>query len=141
MKLSLVIGRFQPLHSGHVDLINKAKEDGDKTLVIIGSSNQLPDFRNPFSYTERLGLLEECFGDTLDIRPLPDYPSDDEWIQNVTSHALSVQEDPTQITLYCSPKDEKWYRKHFVFPVETVDNSSISATKVRDAFYWGYIGT
>ncbi len=57
MKLALVIGRFQPLHNGHLSLIDEARKQADKTLVLIGSSRQLPDFKNPFSYEERLKLF------------------------------------------------------------------------------------
>jgi bifunctional NMN adenylyltransferase/nudix hydrolase len=135
MKLALVIGRFQPLHNGHVDLIMEAKDAGDKVLVLVGSTNKLPDFKNPFSYEERKALLEETFGSSIEIRPLPDRDSDDEWTQDVVAHVLSIEEDPTEVMVFCSDKDEAFYRKALVFPVTTVNNVAISATEIRESWY------
>lgn len=137
MKLGLVIGRFQPLHNGHISLINKALEENDKVLVLIGSSNKLPDFKNPFSTEQRVEFLAGSFGDeeNIIVNSIKDYDSDDEWVQEVTARALSIQEDPTQIMFYCNPKDEEWYRRNFLFPVATLNEVDISATGIRESWY------
>jgi len=138
MKLALVIGRFQPLHNGHLAIIDEARKQADKTLVLIGSSRQLPDFRNPFSYEERLNLLEECLpmGEDLSIYGLPDEPTDDEWIQEVVARVNQFEEDPTEVAIFCGKKDEEFYRKSFLYPVVTPDTEiSCSATVVRTAWY------
>ena len=44
------IGRFQPLHNAHVEIIRKASELADKVIVVVGSANQPRTFKNPFSY-------------------------------------------------------------------------------------------
>tara|TARA_R110002073_G_scaffold309611_2_gene479935 strand:+ start:1125 stop:2141 length:1017 start_codon:yes stop_codon:yes gene_type:complete len=141
MKLSIVIGRFQPLHDGHLTLIEEARKQGDKTLILVGSPNKLPDYKDPFSYEERKQFLEDSL-ETLDeimdefiIRPLNDEPSDDDWVANVIGEAISLEEDPTQVTIYTSKKDEAFYRKTFLFPVETVNILDISATMIRHAWY------
>lgn len=135
LKLGLIIGRFQPLHNGHLSLIAKAQEECEKVLVLVGSTNRLPDFKHPFPYEERLGLLKKSLDASIDIRPLPDKPTDDEWIQDVVGHVLSIQEDPTEVTLYCGKKDEAWYRKNLLYPIETENEWNISATEVRAAWY------
>lgn len=138
MKLALIIGRFQPLHEGHLDLINHALEAADKVLVLVGSTNKLPDFKNPFSYEERLQLLEGVYASNLDVqfRPLPDRDTDDEWASDVIGHVLSIEEDPTEVMLFCNPRDEAFYRKTLVFPVTTIDNVKISATDIRNQWYF-----
>ena len=40
MKLGVILSRCQPLHKGHVDMINKALKENDKVLFIIGSANK-----------------------------------------------------------------------------------------------------
>jgi bifunctional NMN adenylyltransferase/nudix hydrolase len=137
MKLGLVIGRFQPLHKGHIRLISQALIDCDKVLILIGSSNKVEDFKNPFTLDERVKLLDSVFGNEPDVlvRSLKDTDTDDEWVQNVIGHAISLQEDPTQVTLYCNPKDEDWYRENFIYPLVTVDSLAISATQIRHAWY------
>ena len=37
MKVSLVIGRFQPIHLGHIQLIEQAASLSDKIILFIGS--------------------------------------------------------------------------------------------------------
>ena len=37
--LAVVFGTFAPMHTGHVDLITKAKRDNDTILVIVSGSN------------------------------------------------------------------------------------------------------
>ena len=59
-KLGVIIGRFQPMHNGHVALIKKSMETCEKTLVLIGSTNKAVDFRNPLTVDERLDLIEEA---------------------------------------------------------------------------------
>lgn len=137
MKLSLVIGRFQPCHNGHLTLIDEARKQGEKTLVLIGSAGKLPDFKNPFSADERLNLLKQVNpeGDDIIYRTLRDKPTDDEWVQDVVAQVLSLEEDPTQVTLFCAPKDEQWYRSNLLYPVETVAEDNISATQIRTAWY------
>ena len=51
--LAVVIGRFQPVHNGHVALIREAKQIADKVLVLIGSAGQPRSYENPFSYELR----------------------------------------------------------------------------------------
>jgi bifunctional NMN adenylyltransferase/nudix hydrolase len=137
MKLAIVIGRFQPLHLGHMSLIDKAQKEADKVLILIGSSRQLPDYKNPFSHEERLTLIQDVYSASTDliIRPLPDAPSDDEWISNVIGEVLSIEEDPTEVLLLTHEKDEDFYRTTFLFPVETVKDVPISATIIRHAWY------
>lgn len=137
MSLGLIIGRFQPLHNGHLELINSALDNNDKVLILVGSAKQLPDFKNPFSYEERLDVLRITLDDKADlaIRPLPDKPSDDEWLQDVIAHVNDFEEDPTKVNLYCHPKDEAWYRKNLLYPINTESDLEISATEIRHAWY------
>lgn len=137
MKLGLVIGRFQPLHNGHIELIQTALTDCDKVLVLIGSSNKVTDFKNPLTLDQRVTLLSSVFGDNPNVllRSLRDTDTDDEWVQNVIGHVISLQEDPTQVSLFCNDKDEDWYRENFLYPVIAVNSTDVSATQVRHAWY------
>lgn len=143
MKLGLVIGRFQPLHNGHLSLIEKSRAENEHTLVILGTPNRLPDFAHPFPAEERINLIHAVLpeGDDYSVVTLKDVDTDDEWIQNLIATVLQKEEDPTQVTLYTAKKDEKWYRKNLLFPVETVDTVDISGTLVRHAWYTNSLWT
>lgn len=56
--IAVVIGRFQPLHKAHEHLLWRANQVAKRTLVLIGSAHIARDTRNPFSFTERKGLIE-----------------------------------------------------------------------------------
>ena len=71
-KTGLVLGRFQPLHRGHVHMIEEALELCDKVLVFIGSSQESRKPSNPFTYEEREALLRKVFGNRILVAPLED---------------------------------------------------------------------
>ncbi len=58
MTIGLFIGRFQPLHKGHVEMIKALSRNLDKIIVGIGSSNKSNTQENPFTADEREMMLE-----------------------------------------------------------------------------------
>lgn len=54
--LVVFIGRFQPPHPGHIQVIKEALKYGP-TLVLIGGSNVSSNTRNPLSVDDRMNLL------------------------------------------------------------------------------------
>ena len=71
-RLGLWVGRFQTLHSGHTDMINRAIELCDKVGIFVGSSNESGTSKNPFSYETREDMLKTVFGNEVFVFPLPD---------------------------------------------------------------------
>ena len=70
--LGVIVGRFQVLHLGHVDMINQAIELCDQVGIFIGSSQESGTLKNPYAYEKRKELLQILFGDKIKIYPLPD---------------------------------------------------------------------
>ena len=58
MKLGVILSRCQPLHKGHIDMINKALKENDKVLFIIGSANKYSTIRNPFNINMRIKMYK-----------------------------------------------------------------------------------
>lgn len=86
------IGRFQPFHMGHKAVIDRALELAENVIIGIGSSNRPRSFRNPFTYRERVGMIEDSYdgaeaeGDRLHFFPLRDIPyNDTEWVRQTYS--------------------------------------------------------
>ena len=71
-KLGILVGRFQTLHSGHADMINRAVELCERVGIFVGSSNESGTSKNPFSYETREDMLKTAFGDAIYVYPLPD---------------------------------------------------------------------
>lgn len=85
-KIALFIGRFQPLHNGHVYGIKKTLEIAEKVIVVIGSSNEGGTENNPFNFETRKKMIEEGLqGLSLKVTivGVPDNPSDQVWLNEL----------------------------------------------------------
>lgn len=84
-RTSLVIGRFQPLHKGHIYLIKKACAITNNCIIGIGSAN-IKNYDNPFTVEERTDMLknalekEGLLPHVLKIVTLDDYHNDTLWL-------------------------------------------------------------
>lgn len=64
---SFVVGRFQPLHYGHVLLMKYAARISDSVVVGIGSAN-VTDWDNPFSVGIRRKMIEGVLESDSELR-------------------------------------------------------------------------
>ena len=60
---ALMLGRFQPLHNGHVKLIEDILGEYDGLITVIGSAQESHTPRNPFTGGERYEMLENSMMD------------------------------------------------------------------------------
>jgi len=86
MQSALFIGRFQPFHLGHLDVIKQILKKNERVIIVIGSAekNFLPD--NPFTAGERFQIIDECLREA-------DIPAEKYCIipvRNVNNYALWV---------------------------------------------------
>lgn len=96
--LWLIIWRFQPLHKGHLLLIETSLKENPASLVLIGSVNK-DDAYNPYSYETRKSMMQgEVSSSELSIWALPDFPDDFTWKNFILSH---IPDTVSQVTLYC----------------------------------------
>lgn len=124
-KVALIIGRFQPLHKGHIYLIKKGLEMADFLIIGIGSANVIND-DNPFTVHEReielkaMLIKEKLANKILNIIQLDDHPNDADWLQEVI-HKASSNPLSAQFDVVIGNND--WVKKIFTeagFPVEEV---------------------
>lgn len=85
--LGLMIGRFQPMHWGHVELIRWIRSDGAVPALGIGSSQFSHTSENPFTAQERRAMVEAA-DRALGLRvarvfDVPDIFDDDRWVPHV----------------------------------------------------------
>lgn len=69
-KYSLFIGRWQPLHDGHIKIIEKVLAEGKN--VAIGIRDTELNENNPFSVGERKEMFKKKFGDRVKVVVIPD---------------------------------------------------------------------
>lgn len=60
MKIGVFLTRLQPLHNGHLGMIDKALAENDKVIIVIGSKNKEGTIRNPIGIGLRREILEEA---------------------------------------------------------------------------------
>lgn len=112
-KFGLLIGRFNPIHQGHIKLIKFAlKQIKEKLIVIIGSSNTSRTQKNPFNYDERLKLfqlsLKPEFLSRIIFCSQDDFNDNIKW-SNAIKTTVSIYCFPYEITLFGYYKDDSSY--------------------------------
>ena len=133
--LAVYIGRFQPLHNGHLAIIKKAHEIANEVLVLVGSANASPSIRNPFTYNERRDMIIKSANVRIDW--LDDYIyEENQWLADVQS----AVRDAKNVCIIGHSKDESsYYLKHF--PqwdfVDVEYHEVIDATQIRELMYQG----
>ncbi len=86
---ALMIGRFQPFHLGHLQVIETITKESDYTIVGIGSAQYSHTFENPFTAGERHLMisrsLKEAGLEHLFLVPLVDINRYSIWVSHVES--------------------------------------------------------
>ncbi len=76
-RIGIFIGRFCPIHLGHMRVIEQLLKDfGENHLILIGSCNSSWSLRNFFSYKDRKDFIKSLYPN-VKLLGLPDYPEDD----------------------------------------------------------------
>jgi nicotinamide-nucleotide adenylyltransferase len=85
----LYIGRFQPFHNGHLELIKSIYNKFDKIIIGIGSSQYSHALNNPFTLEERksmiINTLKENKIQNFIIFEIPDIHNYPKWVSHVES--------------------------------------------------------
>ncbi len=84
----LFVGRFQPFHLGHWDIIKKYYLKGFFIKIGIGSSEKAHEKENPFTFNERMKMVQLVMKKQgirhYSIFALPDFKGSDlKWKRNV----------------------------------------------------------
>jgi len=93
--LIVFIGRFQPPHLAHIQIIKEAERISRKVLVLVGSANQPRTIKNPWTWQERGEMIKmslpEHVQNNIAIRPLHDKMyNDQEWVKQVQDTVMNV---------------------------------------------------
>ena len=59
IKTGVVLARLQPIHNGHLELIEQACDENDRVFILIGSADKF-NKRNPIPINLRKQLAEEA---------------------------------------------------------------------------------
>jgi len=88
---SLMIGRFQPLHNGHMEVIRKCAAESKNLTIGIGSAQYSHECSNPFTAGERYLMINEVLKEegikNYCIVPIEDLNRYSLWVAQVESLA------------------------------------------------------
>ena len=129
----LLIGRFQPFHSGHLDAVLFALSRVENLWIGIGSSNKHNEKRNPFTADERremiVSSIKPSIIDRTSIFNIPDVDDHEKWTfeidQIVPKYDIVFTNDEFTRTLF-----EK--REISVISVILKDREKFSGTSIRN---------
>ena len=134
VRRGLFIGRFQPLHKGHVEAIKSLMEKVDELIIIIGSTQLSHDLANPFTTGERVWMMKSALDEAeVDpsrylILPVPDAIMHSVWVAQIISYS-----PPFDVVFSNEPLTRRLFKEADV-AVENVrffKRKIYSATEVR----------
>ncbi len=77
MSRATYVGRFQPFHLGHFQVVETYSQEFDEFLVTLGSADKSREEDNPLTVEERKEVIHQCFPD-IQILALEDEGSSEE---------------------------------------------------------------
>ena len=75
-KYAIFVGRYQPYHFGHIELIKQKLNQGIPALIMV--RNIKPDERNPFTTEQTVTMIKKYHadhGDDVEVMIIPDIDS------------------------------------------------------------------
>ncbi|MBN2087150.1 nicotinamide-nucleotide adenylyltransferase [Candidatus Peregrinibacteria bacterium] len=134
MSSGFFIGRFQPLHLGHLSAIKQALDIVDFLYIGIGSSQYYNLPNNPFTLDERIEMINKALPannistDKYKIIPIPDINDNAKW----TEHVHSLVPDFKIVFVGKNEIVKELFEKYDSVPVKKVKwEIDISATEIR----------
>lgn len=156
VKYGVFLARMQPVHNAHLFMVNKALDECDKVLIVLGSENKVDMLRNPYDITLREQMLRECFDDEqnekITIVTLPDWSMESDtdsaeiwgryFYYNVVSRigqkrfSLYYSDDIAILDSWFVNTEVRQYITYRNFERSNIFEG-LSATKIRQAFIDG----
>lgn len=137
-RVAVYIGRFQPLHYGHLHIIKESIKHFDTLIVLIGSANKRLSMKDPFSITKRKEWISAFLRESDVVEPINDFLyNDQKWAAQV-NEIVSQYANEEDVTIVGHHKDDTSFYLD-MFPrwksFEFEDYKGISGTDIRELLY------
>lgn len=146
--IAVMIGRFQPVHHAHLQVIKEALKIANHVIVVVGSYNSSPNVRNPWTAADRTEMILAA---TADFVPRVSCISARDYLYNNNTwlHELQNRIDK-EVRLHvdkngndrialigCKKDDSSFYLSFFpqwdFVPQDLIPN--MDATDIRDDYF------
>ena len=140
-KFGLILGRFQTIHNGHVQLIEICRELCDKTLILIGSAQESGTVRNPYDINLRKKAIKMLYDDAdVIVDGINDMTNENdicvEWGRYILNNIKEKYNELPDLMVYGKDESRKgWFSdedsKLISELIVSRKNIEISATELR----------
>lgn len=129
----VIVARFQShsLHQGHTDLIDTVLSRHPRVFIFLGLSPLKNTLRNPLPFKDRKSMIEERYGNRVEIFHIDDNRDDQKWSNNLDAQ-VNKWLNPEQTAVMYGSRDS--FIKHYLGKFETCELEPeifISATEIR----------
>jgi bifunctional NMN adenylyltransferase/nudix hydrolase len=138
----VLIGRFQPFHNAHLEIIKRATALTDNLVIITGSANQPRTYKNPFTSAERERMIKAATGGLtlkIHVESNPDTIYNDQaWAVRIQSIVSRYRILGTKTAIIGHKKDDSSFYLDMFPQWEYVDVEEIeplSAVNIRDLYF------
>jgi nicotinamide-nucleotide adenylyltransferase len=93
VRRGVFVGRFQPFHKGHLEVIKKITKKVDELVIIVGSSQYSHRLNNPFTAGERITMIRKALEEDgiklqkIWVIPVPDIHQHMLWVAQIVGYA------------------------------------------------------
>jgi bifunctional NMN adenylyltransferase/nudix hydrolase len=138
----VLIGRFQPLHSAHLEIIKRATALTDQLVIIVGSARQPRTYKNPFTFEERSRMIKDATrGLNMQVYVEPNTDTiynDQAWAVRVQAIVSKYRTPGGQVGIIGHKKDDSSFYLD-MFPQWGYENVELieflSAVDIRDLYF------
>jgi bifunctional NMN adenylyltransferase/nudix hydrolase len=138
----VLIGRFQPLHNAHLEIIKRATALTDQLVIVTGSAAQPRTYKNPFTSFERERMIKLAAGSlALNIYVEPNIDTiynDQAWAARVQGIVSKYRALGGKVGIIGHKKDESSFYLD-MFPQWEYENvekiEPLSAVNIRDLYF------
>ena len=138
----VLIGRFQPIHNAHLEIIKRATALCDQLVIVTGSANQPRTYKNPFTSAERAQMIKYAAGGLsmrIAIEANPDTIYNDQaWAVRVQGLVAKHTQIGDRVGIIGHKKDDSSFYLD-MFPQWGFENVELieflSAVNIRDLFF------
>ena len=130
----ILIGRMQPVHNGHIQVINKILEEVDEIIIGIGSAQLSHEIKDPFTAGERIVMVSQALAE-MDIDPKRYYiiPMEDINFNAIWTSHVKMMTPPFSIVYSGNPLVKQLFKEegYEVRQPPLYDRLHLSGTEVR----------
>jgi len=132
------IGRFQPFHHAHYELIREALNVAETVLIVIGSAGKAPNIANPWSADQRGEMILSALTDEektrVKIRSVRDsWYTNNRWLSEVQSIVYEAT-DGVDDNKICDIGETSFFPQWKFFKMRNLDRMP-HATTIRGLYF------